>query len=121
MKGSSWNLKFALTVTTEKQFLGKHRANLETFVIKLETGNPEKEGFGFLNDDVDLGCFPLFPLVGWMNIYLAYPMAVRSVQVPKGKELPVSCCRSYQNIDPVLQVYKIHTLHWSKAGGSQQG
>lgn len=76
-------------MTTEKQFLGENRANLENFVIKLETGKPEKEGFSFLHENVDLGCFPLFPLIGWMNIYLTYPKPVKSVQVPKGNRTPI--------------------------------
>lgn len=74
------------------------------FVIKLEKGKPEKVEFSFLHENLDLGCFPLFPLIGWMNIYLAYPVAIRSVQVPKGNRTTVPCCRSYQILDPVLHV-----------------
>lgn len=101
-------------MTTEKQLLGENRANLENFVIKLETGKPEKEGFSFLHENVDLGCFPLFPLIGWMNIYLTYPKPVKFVQVPKGnllQELPEirSSFAGVQNA-PLVSSWCLHVV-----------
>lgn len=54
-----------------------------SFVIKLEMGEPGKEGFRLTNENLDLGHFTLSSLISkfsLMNIYHAYLVAVRSVK-----------------------------------------
>lgn len=47
------------TVTAVRQFLGKPKPNLLSFVIKLEIGKPEKVGFRLAHEDLGLGHFTL--------------------------------------------------------------